>query len=107
MSELLGIDFVLSGLTPSDASFKERSVSEIKTLPPMVSIQSKLLKSDYHGAILTGVPKRHTVFQIELEIKGTASQIQKLVLEIFGNQFAFRAADRVGKKFKTKAFVEL
>lgn len=141
MSELLGIDFVPACSTPSNASLTEQSVSDVKALPPMISIQSKLLKSDYHGAILTVsraknpslvglqgivvqetqetfklidpshvvkcIPKRHTVFRIELELKGTGSQIQRLVLEIFGNQFAFRAADRVGKKFKTKAFVEL
>ncbi|KAH9821593.1 Rof/RNase P-like protein [Melampsora americana] len=141
MSELLGINFVPAGSTPCDPSFTEQSISDIKALPPMISVQSKLLKSDYHGAILTVsraknpslvglqgivvqesqetfklidpshvvkcIPKRHTVFKIELEMKGIGNQIQKLVLEIFGNQFAFRAADRVGKKFKTKAFVEL
>lgn len=57
-----------------------------------------------------GVPKRHTVFKLELELISKDDQIQQkqsLVWEIYGNQFAFRAADRVGKKFKTKAFVEL
>ena len=33
--------------------------------------------------------------------------IPQMVFELYGNQFRFRAADRAGKKFKTKNTIEL
>ncbi|KAG0145753.1 hypothetical protein CROQUDRAFT_723252 [Cronartium quercuum f. sp. fusiforme G11] len=137
MSELLGLNLMINSSTSSNEIVSEESSNDLKEIPPIVNIQSKLLKADYHGSVLSVcrsknpslidlkgivvqetqetfklitvndsvkcIPKKHTVFKLELKF-----QLNKLlVFEIYGNQFCFKSTDRVGKKFKTKAFVEL
>lgn len=111
--------------------------------------EAKLLKADYHGALLTvtkcscpsfiflrgivikesrhtfvictkenkikTIPKKCTVFEFEVSLKpskeqsvaaNSASDTNKVRWEVFGEHFGFRAAERVGKKFKGKDTID-
>ncbi|KAF9116957.1 RNase P/RNase MRP complex subunit [Mortierella sp. AM989] len=63
-----------------------------------VAFTQKLLKADFHGALITVIPKVNNVFTIH--IRGS-------VFTIHGNQFRYRASQRSSKKFKSKPTVDL
>ncbi|XP_057696132.1 ribonuclease P protein subunit p29-like isoform X2 [Corythoichthys intestinalis] len=62
------------------------------------SVQKKLVKADFHGAIIIVIPKRNSVF--EVEINGFSSYI-------YGNKFEYRASERSAKKFKISGSIDL
>ncbi|XP_061132084.1 ribonuclease P protein subunit p29 isoform X8 [Syngnathus typhle] len=62
------------------------------------SVQQKLLKADFHGAIITVIPKRNSVFQVE---------INGFISFIYGNKFEQRASERSAKKFKFSGSIDL
>lgn len=103
--------------------------------------EAKLLKADYHGAVLTVVkcscpsfvfltgiviketrhtfvictrqnaiktiPKKCTVFEFLVDLaEGDSAPPSIMRWEIYGEHFGFRAAERVGKKFKGKSTVD-
>lgn len=62
MSELLGLDLLdrfsttpNSPSIPDQQSVEEKPAGEVKGIPSIINMQAKLLKADYHGAILTGL----------------------------------------------------
>ncbi|XP_046781669.1 ribonuclease P protein subunit p29 isoform X1 [Gallus gallus] len=61
-------------------------------------VQSKLLKADLHGAIVTVVPKMNNVFSLETD---------GFISYIYGSKFQFRASERSAKKFKLKGTIDL
>ncbi|XP_024862443.1 ribonuclease P protein subunit p29 isoform X2 [Kryptolebias marmoratus] len=61
-------------------------------------VQQKLLKADFHGAIITVIPKRNSVFAIE---------INGFVSHIYGSKFEQRASERSAKKFKVRGTIDL
>ncbi|KAM6354429.1 ribonuclease P protein subunit p29 isoform 2-T2 [Alca torda] len=82
-------------------------------------VQSKLLKADLHGAIVTGiilqefkhvfkiitkedklkvVPKLNNVFSLEID---------GFISYIYGSKFQLRASERSAKKFKLKGTIDL
>ncbi|TRY60619.1 hypothetical protein DNTS_014009 [Danionella cerebrum] len=61
-------------------------------------IQQKLLKADFHGAILTVIPKRNSVFSVE---------IGDFITHIYGSKFELRSSERSAKKFKVKGTIDL
>ncbi|XP_051798848.1 ribonuclease P protein subunit p29 isoform X5 [Acanthochromis polyacanthus] len=61
-------------------------------------VQQKLLKADLHGAILTVIPKRNSVFAVE---------INGFVSHIYGSKFEQRASERSAKKFKVRGTIDL
>ncbi|KAF9583598.1 RNase P/RNase MRP complex subunit [Lunasporangiospora selenospora] len=64
---------------------------------PIVMCQ-KLLKADFHGAIITVVPKINNVFTIS---------VRDAIVTLHGNQFRYRSSQRSSKKFKPKPSVDL
>lgn len=102
--------------------------------------EAKLLKADYHGAILTvlksscpsfvfltgiviketrhtfvictkqdvikTIPKRGMVFGFQVELKQAGRLDSTMKWEVYGEHFGYRAAERVGKKFKGKSTVD-
>ncbi|XP_044053342.1 ribonuclease P protein subunit p29 isoform X4 [Siniperca chuatsi] len=61
-------------------------------------VQQKLLKADFHGAIITVIPKRNSVFAVE---------INGFVSHIYGSKFEQRASERSAKKFKVRGTIDL
>ncbi|KAM6354430.1 ribonuclease P protein subunit p29 isoform 3-T3 [Alca torda] len=61
-------------------------------------VQSKLLKADLHGAIVTVVPKLNNVFSLEID---------GFISYIYGSKFQLRASERSAKKFKLKGTIDL
>ncbi|XP_033492157.1 ribonuclease P protein subunit p29 isoform X2 [Epinephelus lanceolatus] len=61
-------------------------------------VQQKLLKADFHGAILTVIPKRNSVFSVETN---------GFVSYIYGSKFEQRASERSAKKFKVRGTIDL
>ncbi|GAO48779.1 hypothetical protein G7K_2948-t1 [Saitoella complicata NRRL Y-17804] len=61
------------------------------------------------GNNMKTIPKEASIFSLEIDVtaEGPPQEENKLVFEIFGNQFAYRSAERVGKKFKGRPTVEL
>lgn len=62
------------------------------------------------------IPKEHTVFRFEVPVvdppvgrEGSRvdGAARSMVFELHGSQFMYRAADRVGRKFKQKPVTDL
>ncbi|KAJ7726811.1 hypothetical protein DFH07DRAFT_1066606 [Mycena maculata] len=94
------------------------------------AIHTKLLKADFHGSIIMVPPKQNSIFTFAVPVHSTlpathdansslpipgpeANEGLKTVLDaphallqLHGNQFCFRAADRAGRKFKAKESIE-
>uniref|UniRef100_UPI0037E9631D ribonuclease P protein subunit p29 isoform X3 n=1 Tax=Semicossyphus pulcher TaxID=241346 RepID=UPI0037E9631D len=61
-------------------------------------VQQKLLKADFHGAIITVIPKRNSIFEVE---------INGFISHIYGSKFEQRASERSAKKFKVRGTIDL
>ncbi|XP_039183421.1 ribonuclease P protein subunit p29 isoform X2 [Crotalus tigris] len=61
-------------------------------------IQTKLLKADFHGALVTVIPKWNNIFSIEMD---------GFVSYIYGSRIQFRASERSAKKFKGQGTMDL
>ncbi|XP_043937604.1 ribonuclease P protein subunit p29 isoform X2 [Protopterus annectens] len=61
-------------------------------------VQSKLLKADFHGALITVIPKSNSVFSVEID---------GFVSYIYGSKFQFRASERSARKFKVRGSMDL
>jgi ribonuclease P protein subunit POP4 len=53
------------------------------------------------------VPKEHTVFRFEVPGKDAEGKERIMVMELQGEQFMFRAAERAGRKFKVKPMLDI
>ncbi|XP_072452313.1 ribonuclease P protein subunit p29 isoform X2 [Chiloscyllium punctatum] len=62
------------------------------------TIQTKLMKADFHGAIVTVIPKQASIFSVEID---------GFVSYIYGSKFQLRSSERSAKKFKGKGSIDL
>ncbi|MBN3280383.1 RPP29 protein, partial [Polyodon spathula] len=84
-------------------SAKERREIKIFELKPEqqnqpTMIQTKLIKADFHGAVVTVIPKCNSVFSVEID---------GFVSHIHGSKFQLRSSERSAKKFKVKGTLNL
>ncbi|KAI5475019.1 ribonuclease P protein subunit POP4 [Pseudohyphozyma bogoriensis] len=69
------------------------------------NIQTKLLKAELVGSILTVIPKPSSIFLLVLPLKPEPNskdpgEKREMSFDIYGDAFGYRASDRVGKKWK-------
>eukprot|EP00731_Ephydatia_muelleri_P026898 Em0018g998a len=61
-------------------------------------LSQKVLKADYHGAIIKAIPKANSVFAFGLD---------GFLFTLYGNHMRYRTGERSARKFKDKTTVDL